>query len=379
MRGHIRKRGSKWCVVLFLGYDEKGKKKYKWHSGFNTKKEAEKFLAAKVQEVHAGLYTEPSKDTFAAFLDKWLDDKKSRVRLRTYEIYERTIRLHVKPHLGHIELGKLKPQHLREFYAKLQSGDKPLSNRYVSQIHTMIHDALETAVSWEYLPRNVADMVKAPKPEQKKFSVWTLEEVQRFLEVARHDRFYIAYLLAITTGMRQGEILALRWSDIDLPNGRLFVQRTTTQVRGTIEFGDPKSDSGKRMIALPHEVIGDLLKHKKDQDREKELMGDAYRDQDLVVARKNGDVVAQSLLREHFTKLIQKADLPYIRFHDLRHTHASLLLQQGVHPKIVSERLGHSKISITLDTYSHVLPGLQEQVAKDFGNALFGNRNALPK
>lgn len=377
MRGSVTKKGNKWYIVVFLGFDQNGKRKYKWFSGYDTKKAAERDLPNKLKELNEGTFFEPSKETMADFLKKWLADKKRRVRLRTFEIYERTIRIHIAPHIGQIEIGKLKPYHLRDLYNKLQSGNSQLSNRYVSQIHTLLHDALKTAVRWEYIHRNVAEQVDAPKPVRKKFSVWTLEETQRFIEIAQGHRFYIAFLLALTTGMRQGEILALRWSDIDLENGRIYIQRTVSHIGKKLTFAEPKSESGNRMITLPEEVTEALLEHKANQEREKELSENSYDDQDLVVSRINGNIVSQAFLRQHFTSLIKKAGLPYIRFHDLRHTHASLLLLQGVHPKVVSERLGHSNIGITMNTYSHILPGLQEQATKEFGEALFRNKKPL--
>lgn len=374
MRGHIRKRGKKWAAVVFLGFDENGKRKYKWFGGFGTRKAAEKFLAEKLQELHKGAYVEPSDEPFGTYLLRWLEDKRMHVKQRTYEIYRRIIRIHVAPHIGNIPLSKLKSQHLRELYTRLQQGEKPLSNRYVGQIHTMLHDALETAVRWELIPRNPADAVKAPRPENKQMKFWTMDEVRRFLEAAEGDRFYIAFLLAITTGMRLGEILALKWSDIDIRCGRIHVQRTVNVLEdGTWAFTEPKSAAGRRMVAIPKKTIEALKKYKHEQDRIKKEMGDAYEDNDLVISRRDGGPVRQTRVREHMIRIAEKADVPAIRFHDLRHTHASLLLEQGVHPKIVSERLGHSKVSITLDTYSHVLPGLQEQVAESFAEALFGS------
>ncbi|PWI56668.1 site-specific integrase [Sulfoacidibacillus thermotolerans] len=375
MRGHIRRRGKTWSIVIFHGFDENGKRKYKWYSGFTTKKEAEKALAIRLQEVHSGNYIEPSNETLSSFLQKWIDYKKTQVRQRSIEIYEKSIRLHIIPKLGFYEINKLRSHHLRSFYSQLS--EEGLSNRYISQIHSILHNAFKKAVEWEMLPRNIVETVDAPRPVRIKFSVWTLEESQRFLKANENHRFYIAFLLALTTGMRLGEILALRWSDIHFFKSQLTVNRTASQHGGKMRFSEPKSNSGIRTITLPAEVIVALEKHKNEQNKEKELAGLAYENQDLVIARKNGNLITQSFLRKKFMESIARANVPPIRFHDLRHTHASLLLLQGVHPKVVSERLGHSKISTTLDTYSHVLPGMQEQVAKEFGTLLFGSETNL--
>jgi integrase len=375
MRGHVRKRGNKWCVVLFVGYDENtGKKKYKWFSGFDKKKEAETFMAAKIQEIDSGGYIEPSKETFGAYMERWLEDKKTQIRPGTYRKYAWLVNRHIIPALGHMELSKLKPQHLQSFYTKLRTNEKPLSNRSILHTHMILHDALDRAVKWGLVARNVAEAVDPPKPDRVEMHAWTIDEVRKFLDVAKESRYYIVFILAITTGMRKGEILGLRWSDVDLENARLYVKQTLTYVKGEPVFLEPKTDKGKRLVALPPDVVDVLRKHRKNQAQEKLLFGPGYEESGLVVTRVDGRPVYPRTLDKHWYKYVELAGVQKIRFHDLRHTHASLLLQQGVHPKIVSERLGHSTINITLDTYSHVLPGLQEQVAKEFGEALFGDK-----
>jgi integrase len=371
MQGHVTKKVNKWYVVLFTGYDEKGKKKYKWFSGFSTKKEAQKALAQKLHEINTGTYVDSSKDRLSEYLEKWLEYKRSRIKQRTYEIYKRTIRLHVDPHVGKIKLIDLKSAHLRDLYNKL--AQKSLSNRYISQIHTLLHDALKTAVKWDLVPRNVSDMVDPPRPERKKFNVWSLEDVQRFLnapEVKEH-RFYVAFLLALTTGMRQGEILGLQWRDIDFANNTIHVQRTLTRIGDGETFGPPKSESSNRVIYVPPEVIEVLRKHKAKQNEVKLLMGAAYNNLDLVIARTNGNIVTQAFLRKKFVDLITKLDMPYIRFHDLRHTHATIMLELGEKLKVIQDRLGHSALTTTADIYTHVSKTLQKGSADILSEAIF--------
>ncbi|GMA60718.1 site-specific integrase [Alicyclobacillus fastidiosus] len=243
----------------------------------------------------------------------------------------------------------------------------------VARVHLVLHDALDRAVKWGLVARNIADAVDPPKPDPVQMSVWTREDVLRFLEEAKSSSYYIVFLIAVTTGMRKGEILGLRWVDVDLENGRVYVRQTLTYVNGQPVFLDPKTNKGKRMVALSPEVVVQLRKYKAIQAKNKLRLGPLYHDNGLVVTRQDGSPASINTLDKQWYALLEQSGVPRIRFHDLRHTHASLLLQQGVHPKIVSERLGHSTINITLDTYSHVLPGLQEQVAKDFGDALFGD------
>lgn len=369
MRGQVTQKGKRWYPVVYLGVNDQGKKKYKWLPGHDTKKAAEKALATHLQEFYAGQLTDAMAPTLREFFPRWLVHKQGQVRARSAEIYARTMRLHLDQALGGTRLDRITAQALRSFYADLAR--IPLSNRYIAQIHTLLHDILDTAVKWDLLARNPVDKVDPPRPEVKRFQVWTLADSQRFLAVAKDHRFYVGFLLAITTGLRQGELLALRWADVDMDGARIFIRRTASHVGSHLVYSDPKSRSGIRVVALPPEVIPALQAHQQTQAEQKAQLTTDYHDHDLLVARINGNPVTQAFLRVQFTALITRAGVPLIRFHDLRHTHASLLLQQGVHPKVVSERLGHSKISITMDTYSHVLPGLQEQAASDFGSVLF--------
>lgn len=370
MRGQVTRKGKRWYPVVYLGVDDQGRKRYKWMPGHDTKKSAEKALAGHLQDVHAGRITDALAPRLSEFAARWLAHKSTQVRPRTVEIYARTLRLHVADRLGNVRLDRLTANQLRAYYADLAS--VPLSNRYIAQIHTLLNDICETAVRWDVIARNPVNKVDPPRPEVKRFTVWTLQDAQTFLSAASGHRFYAGFVLALTTGMRQGEILALRWEDIDLDGARIFVRRTASHVGSKLVYSDPKSRSGIRVVAIPPETVQALRDHRDRQNEQRDDMGSAYVDRDLVLARVNGNPVTQAFLRAQFMALCERAGVPVIRFHDLRHTHASLLLQQGVHPKIVSERLGHSKISITLDTYSHVLPGLQEQAANAFGNALFG-------
>lgn len=371
MRGHVTKKGNKYYVVIFLGIDETtGKKKYKWYSGYDRQRDAEKDLVNKLKEFNDGLYVESDKITVAKYIEDWLNSKKTQIRPNTLRTYEWLINGHIIPNLGKHELKKLQPAHLQKLYTKLQTSDKPLSNRSVQQIHVLIHEALGRALQWGLVSRNIADAVESPRVAKGKGQSWTAEQTMMFLDASMENTYWIAFHLAVMTGMRKGEILALHWKDVDFDNGFIHVRGSLTFIKGEPLIQQPKTDRARRAIALSQDVIASLRKHRAKQNEAKILLGDGYKDKDLIVCRASGEPLNPRNLDDAWYGLLKKTGLPKIRFHDLRHTHASILLQQGVHPKVVSERLGHSNINITLDTYSHVLPGLQQQAADTFSEAL---------
>lgn len=378
MKGHITKKRDRYYVVLELERDPAtGKRHRKWIGGYQTKREAQKVLTEKLHEMQTGTYVEPAKETVGEYLTRWLEDKRAQIRPSTYRVYEWLLRVHIRPGIGSVELSKLRPQHLQRLYTTLlsgESGKRPISARTVLHIHLVIHEALERAVRWGLVGRNVADAVDPPRPEQYRGGVWTPEEAGRFLRRAQEDepRWYVAFVLAIMTGMRKGEILALRWRDIDFDHGIARVNQTAYPAPGGgVYFQEPKTDRSRRAVALSPETVQALLGHRDMQKKDREFYGGEYQDHDLIVCRDDGRPMPARSLDHIFERLVKRAGVPRIRFHDIRHTHASLLLSQGVHPKIVSERLGHSTVNITMDLYSHILPGIQEQVAAQVDEIIF--------
>lgn len=365
--GSIIKRGTKWAFVIEVGRDEEGKRKQKWFSGYRKRKDAYDAMIEKEDEINKGKFVEPSKETLKTYMNKWFENKKTQIRPSTARTYDWLIHKHIIPNIGHLELAEIKPQHLQEFYTKLQKAENPIANENINKIHSIIQDALNVAEEWGMIYKNVAKVVKPPSFTRNNMKIWNEKEVIKFLEVAKKDRYFMAFFLAISTGMRRGEILGLRWGDIE--KEQVFINQTLSN-RGDC-FQEPKSQAGRRLIALPDETSQALKQHKKEVAQDKLLAGPLYKDHDLVISTSIGTPLNPSNLLRTFRKLIKQADVPSIRFHDLRHTHATLMLKQGVHPKIVSERLGHANIRITLDTYSHVLPGLQESAAKEFGQTIF--------
>ena len=336
-----------------------------------TRKEVATKLVKAVSNREDSLTFDARNLTLDTYLDLWLRDSvQDTVRLTTYQGYERIVRLHIKPMLGRIKLDKLTPIHVRSLYReRLEAG---LAPRMVQLVHTTLHKALKQAVNDGLIPRNVTEAVKAPRPVKKEMRPLSPMQARSLLEAARRERLESLYALAVTTGMRQGEILGLKWEDIDLKAGTLQVRRTlSTATGGGVKFGDPKTARSRRNIRVPKLALVSLKSHRKAQLEERMKLSGLWQDYDLVFTTGVGTPLSRAdLITRSFKPLLRSADLPDIRFHDLRHTCATLLLSRGVHAKLVQELLGHSTIAVTLDTYSHVLPGMDEGLADTMDEAL---------
>jgi integrase len=378
MRGHIVKRyKNSYTIVLNLGVDPAtGKRKQQWVSIKGTKKDAEKRLSEILSQVDNGIFIKPAKTTLADFLERWLKDYVcSNLAPRTAEGYEYIIRRHIIPALGKMTLTQLKPEHLQRYYAnKLFSGradgNGGLSAKTVRHHHVTLHNALQSAVKWGLLARNIADAVDAPRFQRPQINIMDADQINKFLEAVKDTPYYAIFYVALFTGMRRSEFLALRWSDIDLIMCQLYVSRSLHQLKnGDFIFRQPKSDKSRRTIALSPSTALVLREHKESQSSVKLMQGLILKDDDLVFSQPDGSPYRPDTITHAWIKLARRVGLKGVRLHDARHSHASLMLKQGIHPKIVQERLGHSSIQITLDTYSHVAPGLQEAAAKKFDNA----------
>jgi integrase len=279
------------------------------------------------------------------------------------ERHEQIVRLHLKPALGRLKLSKLTPAHVQGLYRdKLDSG---LSSATVQKIHTVLHKALAQALKWNMMARNAADAVKAPRPAPAEMHPLSPDEARKLIEAVRGNKLEALYVLEVHTGMRQGELLALRWEDVDLNEGVIRIRRTLTRSGGRIALGEPKTKGSRRPVHLTSAAVEALRSHLEWQLEEIERLGDLYRDNGLVFTSQVGTLInPTNLRRRSFAPLLERAGLPQIRFHDLRHTCATLLLTRNVHPKYVQELLGHATVAITLDTYSHVIPGMGNHTAR---------------
>ncbi len=372
MRGHIEKRGkNSYSIVISLGKDvTTGKYKYQWVSIKGTKNNAEKRLNEMLNQLDNGTFIKPGKTTLAEYLEKWLSDyAKPNLSPRGYERYQGIIKKHVIPEIGKIMLTQLKPEHIQKhFMTMIHRG---LSFGTVRYHHAVIHKALQTAVKWGLLSRNVTDSVDVPRVHQREMQIWDEYEINRFLDTAKDSPYYTLFHTALYTGMRRSELLALRWCDVNFIFSQISVSRSLHHLKdGSYVFTQPKTIKSKRTIFLSPNAIITLHEHRDKQEAICSSLGIVLKDNDLVFSTIEGKPLRPNTVTRAWNMTAKRAGVKAIRLHDARHTHASLMLKAGIHPKIVQERLGHSTIAITLDTYSHVAPGLQQAAAESFEKLL---------
>ena len=368
MSGSVKREGNSWYYVFSLGKDSNGKRKQKKKRGFKTKKDAQKALTEAMNSFFQGTYIEPSKTLFQDYLTEWFQTKRRSIGIQTAQVYEHYLNSRIIPKLGKIAIAELSTLHIQSYINNLQ--EDGLSSSTVKKNYEIIRNSLEHAIDFGLIQNNVALKVKLPKSERKELMVWDEDEVNHFLQTAKEDRYYIVFYLAVTTGMRQGEILGLRWSDVNLKDGLLSIRQTLSHDGKTFING-AKTKASLRTIALSEATIKKLQNHKMISSQEKLAIGPGYLNHNLVISTQIGSPVNPANIRRSFNRLTEVACLPRIRFHDLRHTHASLLLSKGINIKVISERLGHSNIKITLDTYSHVLPTMQKEAMQKLDEMVF--------
>jgi integrase len=352
----FQRKDGRWVARITVGYDANGKRNQRTVYG-KTKRECQEKLTRLQHQKLDGTLGEQTKLTVAQFLERWLNDSaKPTIRESTHENYESMIRLHINPHIGGVKLSKLTPSHVQGAYAAMErEGD---SGRVRELSHTVLSRALKQAVKWGMIPRNVCDIVDKPKSTKKEIHPLSAEQARLFLTEAESDRLHALHVLAVTTGMRQGELMALHWENTNLEAGTVSVRHTLRCVKGKPILSPPKSAKGKRLIELPALAVTALWEHKR------QMLAEGFASVPWVFCSTVGTPMHRTnLVRSSFRPILKRANLPKIRFHDLRHTAATLLLLEGVHPKVVQEMLGHATISQTMDTYSHVLPSMQKEAA----------------
>jgi integrase len=443
MRGSVVKKGERYYVKIELDPDPlTGRRRQKWHSGFRTKREAEKARVDLLSKFDRGEYVEPTQQTLADYLTEWLAAIKHTVRPSTFDSYERNMRNHVIAHIGATRLAKVDAAVLNGLYVLLLTSgrrqpsrtgrgyspevveralelradgrslaataeqlqtefdeasyitkdtlasllrrqsqrravdDLPdgLDRRTVNYVHTILHRAFKDAVRWGRLARNPADAADPPRASQKSDGVqaWDAATLRTFLARSREsgDRLHALWVLLATTGMRRGEAIGLRWKDVDLDKGRLRIVQTITQTRSKVTIGEPKTSSGRRSIALDNATIDVLRDHRKAMLEERLLVGPDFSDEGLVFHHPDGACLRPDAVSAQFLRRVGRYGLPRLTLHGLRHTWATLALEQGIHPRVVQERLGHSTIAITLGIYSHVAPTLHDEAASRVSSLL---------
>jgi integrase len=335
-----------------------------------TRAEVAEKLTKAMADRDGGLVFDTNNQTVGEYLARWLNDSvRGSVKPITFESYERLVRVHIVPALGRVKLKNLSPPHLQAFYRdRLDAGLSPVTVRY---LHSLLHRSLKQALRWNLVHSNVAKAVDPPKIPRKTMQALAPEQARIFLDAAREDRLEALYVLAVHCGLRQGELLALRWEDVDLETRTLRVGRTLSHTKDGPTFTAPKTPRSRRTVRLTTGAVEALKRHSERQAEEIVRMDTLYRDQGLVFASEVGTPLNRHNVNyRSFKPLLERAGLPNIRFHDLRHTCATLLLGRGVHPKFVQELLGHATIAITLDTYSHVLPNMGDQASRAMEDAL---------
>ena len=378
MRGRIikRKGSSNYTIVLQLGLDATtGKRKQRWITAGPSKREADKQMAKLINELDNGSYVKPDKTTVAQYLRRWLVEYgKPSLSPRSYERYTGIIEKNLIPALGSLPLTELRPEHIQRHYANRVA--KGLAARTVRYDHIVIHVALRMAVKWQLVSRNVADAVEPPKAKHTEMQTWDANEVAQFLEAAKTTPYHSLFYSALYTGARRSELLGLSWRHVDLLYSQINIERGLHWTKnGVYVFTHPKSPKSRRTIALPSSLALLLKEHREKQKCARLFAGKPLTEDDLVFARPDGSPLFPNSVSKAWGLIAKKAGVKVIRFHDARHSHATLLLRQGAHPRVVQERLGHSTIATTLDVYSHVTPGIQEAVAARFDEFMSASYN----
>lgn len=370
-----------WFAQVTVGNHPKTGKPVRKSFYGKTRKQVFDKMQDALKGISNGLYTEPSKISFGEWLDRWLlEYKKGNINEHTYESYQSLINIHIKPALGTEKIANLQGDQLQAFYnQKLKNGRHDgkagLSTRMVRYIHGIIKQALDKALKLGWVTRNIADDTDPPKLKSKQIKPLTEDQILTLFNVVKDDRFYAAYVLLVTTGLRRGELLGLKWDCVDLEQGIIIVKRQLIPLNRRLELQETtKSNSSRRQVALTDDAIRELTAHKKHQDEEKQILSGTYQDNNLVFAREDGSFIEPRSFTKRFQRFLIRAGLPKVGLHNLRHTHATLLLNRGIHPKIVQERLGHSSITITLDLYSHLSPNIQQQAASSLDGLINPNK-----
>ncbi|OHY76660.1 site-specific integrase [Priestia aryabhattai] len=369
MKGSItkNKQTGKWDFVFNAGVNPStGKRKQIKRRGFTTKRHAMDAMTKLKAEILTNDFLDLNAMTYASYMDEWLDERKNQLQKTTFEIHSIYYQNVIKPKLGHFKIQQITPLHIQKFINELVS-QNTYSEHTVHLIYRIVSASLKKANILKLVSDNPASGITLPKIRKKEMKVWSLEQVNHFIneskKTKRLTRCYIGFLIALLTGMRQGEIMGMRWKDIDMEAQIIYIRQTLTQ-DAEIKYG-AKNDSSVRSIHISNKLISELKAHRKRVIAEKLLLGQDYNDFDLVICTQSGKPMIPRNFRKEFYNLTEKIDLPKIRFHDLRHTHATMLIQQNVNVKLISERLGHAEIGTTLNTYSHVLPNMQKTVSDE--------------
>lgn len=375
---HKLKNGkSCWRVVIEQGFGPDGKRKRIYRTVRGKKSDAEALMATLLSELNTGSYIEPSKLTMTEYLRDWMNSYvRPNLSPTTADSYNINVEKHLIPYVGHILLQQLKPLHVQKLYSDLLSngrtdGTGGLSAKSVLYIHRNLHESLEHAFKMQLVPRNVAALVTLPKAKKYQADVYSPEELQNLLEVAQGTDMELPISLAAGLGLRRGEILGLLWSDVNLTDKQVTINNNLVQTTNGNINKAPKSASSSRTIDLPDGLLPILERHSALQTENRHKLGSVYHPGNYVYCQADGSPYCPGYLSKKFNAFLKKRKLKQIRLHDLRHSHATLMLACGIPAKVASERLGHSNIAVTLDLYSHVLDSMQKDAAEKINTGIF--------
>ena len=369
-----------WYVVLSVGKDAQGKRRQKWHGSYETRETAEYFREYFLKQIEYGSYPLDEKFTLDRWIEeRWFPMKRLQIKESTYSSYRANVRNHISPYLGHIPLHELSTSRVDQHYRDLlefgglgkHNGGR-LSPTTVSYVALILFSAMQMAVDCEVIARNPVFLEHKPRPRSRvelQLVCWTAQELKIFLDATKDHRLATMWLLFVVSGMRRGEVLGLRWRDCDFTNNRISISNTIIQVDGAVLASTPKSNRA-RVVDIDPTSMAQLQRHRYRQFAEKARFGKEYADTDLVFSQENGMPLIPDHITREFRSIQRTLDNPTIRLHDLRHTHASLTLAEGVSMKVVQERLGHASAETTAQLYAHVLPGMQEEAAQIFSGLI---------
>ena len=410
MQGHVRRRGKdSWEYIADIGMHEAERcqscrrrfwverrpreicpkcggrlieteeRRRQTKAGFATRREAQAVMSKVLVAVEDRSFVAPSKLSLREYLKiEWLPAIEATIRPSSFRAYKQHVECHICPHLGSVQMQKLSGSQINALYAKLalsgkKDGKTGLSPLTIRHVHATLHRALKDAVRWERLMRNPIDAADPPRISgdgTRELKTWSAEQLKAFLDFTRDERLSPLWHTLAMTGMRRGESLGLRWEDVDLEAGRLAVRRALIPNGAVVVVSEPKTARGRRTVALDPGTV-EALKRQAARQLEDQANKKEWGDTGLVFTKEDGEAWHPEVITRFFGQAVTRSKLPRIRLHDLRHTHATLALRAGIHPKVVSERLGHATISITLDTYSHAIPAMQEEAAALIAELVF--------